>query len=379
MPLTTPAWPMSTGRVSTRPPFSGGDAPIDRSVPYSRDLVDSYIPNESSLLPPALARQLRAAAFWQEPLPFATQGTRVMQEFLIDLSWSSSRLEGNSYSRQATVALFECPITSMPDPASLSTDALMLFNHRNAIELLVRHARPWGLTRRLVEELHGALMWRLLGDPGSVGRLRNHPVEITCSTYKPCPIPAVLHEMLDHIVAKASVTRNPVEAAFFLWVHLAYLQGFADGNRRTSRLSANVPLLLGNCAPLTFIDVDRSDYAAAMVAVYERRDFSIAVDLFEWLYRRSMRRYLSLIETGPAPDPRAIRYYHPLAAAMRAIVIDRKSAAAAVAEQRLPAAEVAGFTEFLHEEIAALHESNGAVFRLSHELIVSWIASGRPH
>jgi len=49
--------------------------------------------------------------------------------------------------------------------------------------------------------------------------------------------------MLHQIAIKAAAIRNPVEAAFFLWIHVAYLQAFADGNKRTGRLSANMPLL----------------------------------------------------------------------------------------------------------------------------------------
>ncbi len=54
-------------------------------------------------------------------------------------------------------------------------------------------------------------------------------------------------------------TKNPIEAAFFLWVNLAYLQPFEVGNKRTSRLAANIPLMLYNCSPLSFLDVGRED------------------------------------------------------------------------------------------------------------------------
>ena len=51
-------------------------------------------------------------------------------------------------------------------------------------------------------------------------------------------------EIIERIIGKARHIKNPIEAAFFLWVNIAYLQPFADGNKRTSRLSANLPLLL---------------------------------------------------------------------------------------------------------------------------------------
>ncbi|MBS3982199.1 MAG: hypothetical protein KGZ41_00205 [Dethiobacter sp.] len=66
---------------------------------------------------------------------------------------------------------------------------------------------------------------------------------------------------------------------------------FADGNKRTSRLSANMPLMLYNCAPLSFLDVERSDYATAMLGIYEQRNMAAAVNLFEFIYRRSIQKY----------------------------------------------------------------------------------------
>jgi Fic family protein len=45
-------------------------------------------------------------------------------------------------------------------------------------------------------------------------------------------VPTLLEEMLGAIAEKARVIRNPVECVFFLWVNIAYLQPFEDGNKR---------------------------------------------------------------------------------------------------------------------------------------------------
>lgn len=78
-------------------------------------------------------------------------------------------------------------------------------------------------------------------------------------------------------------------------MHLACLQPFEDGNKRTSRLAANVPLMLYNCAPLSFMDVGRDDYAQDMIGVYEQCDVALAVDLFAWTYRRSLDKYKAVL------------------------------------------------------------------------------------
>lgn len=74
-------------------------------------------------------------------------------------------------------------------------------------------------------------------------------------------MPAVLGAMPETIVAKARLIKNPVEAAFFLWINLAYLQPSEASKKRTSRLAANIPLMLYSCSPLSFLDVAPRDYA----------------------------------------------------------------------------------------------------------------------
>ena len=62
----------------------------------------------------------------------------------------------------------------------------------------------------------------------------------------------------------------------------------------TSRLASNLPLLLWNCAPLSFLNVEPSDYAMAMLGLYEQQDVSLAADLFDWTYRRSITKYRAI-------------------------------------------------------------------------------------
>lgn len=70
------------------------------------------------------------------------------------------------------------------------------------------------------------------------------------------------------------------EQSFFLLIHIAYLQAFIDVNKRTARLSANIPLVRNNLSPLLFIDLDKDDYASAMIACYELNNERPMVELF---------------------------------------------------------------------------------------------------
>ena len=184
--------------------------------------------------------------------------------------------------------------------------------------------------------------------------------------------------MLGRIVEKARNTRNPIEASFLLWVNLAYLQPFVDGNKRTSRLAANMPLMLANCAPLSFLDVGQHDYAMAMLGVYERLDVTLAAELFEWTYRRSIDKYQVIVESMGGPDPMRMRYREQLGEAVRQIVYFGRDVVQAVEGLGIPAADAAVFDRMLETELQHLEPYNCARYRLPIGKTQEWIEKGRP-
>ena len=66
-----------------------------------------------------------------------------------------------------------------------------------------------------------------------------------------------------------SLKPNPFEQAFFVTLHLPYLQPFEDVNKRVSRLAANIPLIHHNLCPLSFMDVPEDLYINGLLGVYE--------------------------------------------------------------------------------------------------------------
>jgi Fic family protein len=350
-------------------------APIGTRQPvtYQRGFLEGYQPNQSSLLPPALATELYEAGRSRDQQPAGTYARKVLEQLLIDLSWHSSRLEGNRKSLLDTQELFARGHAEASD-----IDALMLLNHKAAIEFVVEDVPHYGLTAAVVRNLHAILMQGLLPNSEALGRVREKVVNITDSVYLPLQLPQLLEELLGHLIATARQIKNPVEAAFFLWVNLAYLQPFEDGNKRTSRLCANVPLLLQNCAPLSFLDVEPPDYAQAMLGVYERKDVALAVELFAWTYRRSIQKYAVILEAMGAPDPFRQRYREHLGEAMRRVVAERAAPEVVVSMLNIPSEDVPSFSNLVREELRNLEVYNCARYRLSLSATESWIEAGRP-
>lgn len=371
--------PAGTGRLqwsaAAQPLVEALRAPLGTRTPvgYDSGFVSSYTPNQSSLLPPQLATDLYNAGRSQDQQPAGTYAREVLEQLLIDLSWSSSRLEGNNKSLLDTKALFELGQQGGP----LDEDTLMLLNHKSAIEFMVDAVPTEGITVPVIVDLQAKLMRDLLRDSRDIGSIRRRVVNIDGSVYTPSSIPSLLEETLNAIVDKVRNIRNPVEAAFFLWVNLAYLQPFADGNKRTSRLSANMPLMLYNCAPLSFLDVERSDYATAMLGVYEQRNVAAAVDLFEFIYRRSIQKYSVLRASVSAPDPIRTKYRQTLNELMQFVVFHGRTLEAAFADVQVDAADSAALRLIANTELDQLEPYNCARYNLARGMTQRWIDAGR--
>lgn len=283
-----PIWSAAAVRLARRL-----DLPMAARGPvtYHCEFIDSYVPNESTLIPREVAAKPYHLGHLLGPRCVVASARQVFLALLVDLSWNSSRLNGNRYSRDAAEELLN------GGALRCDVDTVMLLNHKAAIEFLVDCVALEGLSSGIVQNLHAILMWDLVADSSSLGAIRRGPLGIAGTLYSPMHEPDVIKAMLESIVEKAARIENPIEAALFLWVQLAYLQPFEHGNAATSRLAANIPLLLRNCAPLTFQDVTRDDYARAMLAVYEFRDATLAAGLLSWTYQRSMAKCAAARDT----------------------------------------------------------------------------------
>lgn len=339
---------------------------------YQRAFVEGYEPNRTQLLPESLATVLYEEGRMRGQQPAGTYARKVLEQLLIDLSWSSSRLEGNRYTLLATEELFRSGSTEG------DLDSVMLLNHKAAIEFMVDAVPEYGLCSPVIRNLHALLMQDLLDDVYSLGAIRRKVVNISDTTYVPLQLPALLEEMFELIIDKARQIKNPIEAAFFLWVNLAYLQPFEDGNKRTSRLSANIPLMLYNCAPLSFMDVEQQEYAAAMMGIYERCDVSLATELFEQVYRRSIKRYAVTLEAMGLPDPVRLQFRERLGEAMVRVVREGDSLRGAVAQATLSKEDSLTLARLLKEELAILNLYNCARYRLTMSQVSEWVQAGRP-
>ncbi len=351
--------------------------PIQRRspVPYHREFLDSYCPNQTFYLSEVLRVALRKMGESKGgTYPAGTYARQIFSRILIDLAWNSSRLEGNTYSLIETIRLLE---EGMPAVGKGLKETQMILNHKAAIEFLIQSAEEIEVNRYTLLSLHALLSDNLLPDPASSGRLRTIPVAIAHSVYQPPIIPQIIGECFGLVVQKASAIVDPFEQAFFLMVQLPYLQPFDDVNKRTSRLAANIPLIRGNYCPLSFIDVPEELYIHALLGIYELNRVELLRDLFVWAYERSCALYATARQTLGEPDPFRLQYRAAIREAVRDIILKGLGQEKAVQTLReratqLPESDRARFLEAVERELLSLHEGNLARYQLRPSEFHAW-------
>ena len=116
--------------------------PDREPIGYQRDFLERYLPNETEYLPENLKIHLRALGRTPDGhRPAGTYARDILNRLLIDLSWASSRLEGNTYSLLDTRQLIEHGTAAAGKDAK---ETQMILNHKAAIELLVESAKHHG-------------------------------------------------------------------------------------------------------------------------------------------------------------------------------------------------------------------------------------------
>ena len=345
-------------------------------VGYDRTFLDSYRPNETFYLSLAERERLHEVG---RPVtadqPAGTYARQILNRLLIDLSWNSSRLEGNTYSLLDTTRLLEIGEEA---EGKQRLKAQMILNHKDAIEFLVDEAGTIGCDRHTILSLHALLADNLLTDSRAAGRLRHIAVGVDGSVFYPLETPALIEECFEQVLATAAAIGDPFEQAIFVMAQLPYLQPFDDVNKLVSRLAANIPLIKANLVPLSFEDLPRDLYTEAILGVYEMKRIELLRDVFTWAYGRSAARYAAIRQSLGEPDPFRLQHRMELREVVGRVIrgrMDKKRATAYVAawtQEHIDQPHCERFREVAERELLSLHEGNFARYRVRPSEFEAW-------
>ena len=208
-----------------------------------------------------------------------------LERLAIDLSWKSSQIEGNTYSLLETERLLKEKETAAGKPKD---DATMLLNHKEAIDFIIEQADyVLPLKVRAIEDIHSILM----KDLGVDRNMRKHRVGISGTNYKPLDNEFQIKEALESMCELVNSRDNIFEKALLVLALISYIQGFADGNKRTARIISNAVLISNHYCPISFRTVDSVEYKKAMLIFYEQNNIKPFKDIFITQFQFAVNTY----------------------------------------------------------------------------------------
>lgn len=198
-----------------------------------------------------------------------------LERFVIEFSWKSSEIEGNTYTLLETERLIREGLVKS-DKTRLETS--MILNHKKAYEFIVEQIDNGGfeLSKRSLETIHSILV----NDLGVGTGLRKAAVGISGSLYRPLSLVVQIEEQLNLLIDCINAKKSAYDKALIAILGESYLQPFEDGNKRTARLLANGLLLNDKRAPLSYRSVKSDEYKEACLIFYEQNSIEPFKKLF---------------------------------------------------------------------------------------------------
>jgi Fic family protein len=253
---------------------------------FNRDLfasigTDLFTPQELTQLQSATETFARSE---HGATPAITK--RELERFVIELSWKSSKIEGNTYSLLDTEFLLKDGIEAQ---GKSREETLMVLNHKRAFDFVLAHKlQAKTPNQALIDHIHQILVSGL----GIQFGIRHRLIGITGSIYRPLDVPSQIHEALQDLLRAVNQQSDPYSRALLLLAGIAYIQPFEDGNKRCSRLSANAILIAFNCAPLSYRSISEIAYREAMLTFYEKNTINPLKKIFIEQYLFACANYL---------------------------------------------------------------------------------------
>jgi Fic family protein len=216
----------------------------DIIIPMDRSLLASIEGKKRELdrlrpLPPSIVKKLK-------------------EQFLIEWTYNSNAIEGNTLSLQETELVLNRGLTIGNKSLKEHFEAI---NHKECIELIEEFVeKKKELNTEFIKELHKIILKNI--DDYQAGVYRKTNVRILGAVHIPpdaTKIERLMDEFLEWYYSNKHTMSVPELAAWvqykFVWIH-----PFIDGNGRTARLLMNLVLLQNGYPPAVILNLDRQKY-----------------------------------------------------------------------------------------------------------------------
>ncbi len=215
----------------------------------------------------------------------ATIQKKELERLVIELSWKSSKIEGNTYTLLDTEKLI---LENKVAPGKSKAETQMILNHKDAFNYIRKYPLQFEtITKKNLEELHSLIVKDLNVNLG----LRTKPVGVVGSIYRPLDNIYQITEATEKFSRVLLQSNNNYSKAFLALMGISYIQPFEDGNKRTARLMANGLLISHSLAPLSYRSIDEEEYRSAMLVFYEINSIVPMKKIFIEQYKFATENY----------------------------------------------------------------------------------------
>lgn len=210
---------------------------------------------------------------------------REFERLTIDLSWKSSKIEGNTYTLLETEYLLK---EHQEPRGHTKEETAMILNHKKTLDYVHEYRHQFKkLSVSKIEDVHALLV----KDLGVAHNIRRRIVRVAGTAYKPLDNQFQIKEAAEKMCRQVNTAKNPFDKALMAMLLIAYIQPFEDGNKRTSRLIGNALLMAYDCCPLSFRSIDELEYKKAILLFYEQNNLLYFKELFIGQFDFAVKNY----------------------------------------------------------------------------------------
>ena len=218
---------------------------------------------------------------------------RLREEFMIEHTYHSNAIEGNTLTLRETALILQEGITIAEKPIK---DHLEAIGYKDAFEYIVSLVDSrTELTEAVIKQIHSLV---LMNDAANRGIYRSVPVRILGAAHEPPP-PSLVPEQMEALLAdykEQKGQRHVMEAVAEFHLRLEGVHPFIDGNGRTGRLLLNFELMKAGLLPVNIKFSDRLKYYDCFDAYHgEARDIAPMAGLIANYEESELRRYLEML------------------------------------------------------------------------------------
>jgi len=219
---------------------------------------------------------------------------RLRDEFIIETTYNSNAIEGNTLTLLETALILQEGITIAEKPLRDHLDVIGFKDAFYYIIDLASHNEP--LTEQTIKAIHSLV---LMNDRENRGKYRNVPVRILGALHtppQPYLVPPAIEQLIQHY-EEWNQTKHIIEAVALFHLEFESIHPFIDGNGRTGRLLLNFELIKNGLLPVDIKFTDRREYYNCFNEYHTHNNNpQTLISLIAKYEKEELERYIQIIE-----------------------------------------------------------------------------------